>query len=112
MTRHPASLAPALGLAIVGRTVHAVLRQLGDLMKANANRRQIKLLAEFDDRVLKDIGLLRSDVDGALAEPFYRDPTRVLVRTYPQRGQVQRRAGAPVAGLRPVVPLVKAGSRA
>jgi hypothetical protein len=35
-------------------------------------------LANFDDRMLKDIGLNRSDLRNAAAEPVYRDPTAIL----------------------------------
>ena len=40
---------------------------------ALGHRREVRHLAELDDRMLKDIGLLRSDVDGALAEPLYAE---------------------------------------
>lgn len=57
----------------------AVLRQLRTLHKALANRHEVKRLAELDERALKDIGLMRSDVDGALSEPWHRDPSALLV---------------------------------
>lgn len=42
---------------------------------AIANRRAAKALLDWDSRALKDIGLTRSDVRGALAEPLHADPT-------------------------------------
>jgi len=112
MTRHTASLAPASGPAIVARVVRRVLRWMGDLVHAIEDRRQVYHLAELDDRMLKDIGLMRGDVDGALAEPFYRRPTLVLVRSQAHRIRVQRLSVIDGKGVRPVVPIVKAPSRA
>jgi uncharacterized protein YjiS (DUF1127 family) len=60
------------------RGLRAVLRQASTLVTAARNRSAVKSLAELDDHALKDIGLTRSDVIGALAEPFYRDPSEVL----------------------------------
>jgi uncharacterized protein YjiS (DUF1127 family) len=48
------------------------------LWRAWRNRREVHRLTELDDRTLKDIGLLRSDVEGALLEPFHKDPSRAL----------------------------------
>ena len=44
---------------------------------------------ELDDRALKDIGLTRSDVDGALAEPLFRN-RQVLVRSVGRAGRHER----------------------
>jgi Domain of unknown function (DUF1127) len=35
-------------------------------------------LARLDDRMLKDIGLFRSDIDAAESLPFGRDPIALL----------------------------------
>ncbi|WP_306141096.1 DUF1127 domain-containing protein [Roseibium sp. MMSF_3412] len=45
------------------------------------NRRHVTELTHWSDEQLKDIGLTRSDVRRALAQPFYRDPTSVLSTT-------------------------------
>jgi uncharacterized protein YjiS (DUF1127 family) len=111
MTRHSASLAPAAGLAIVSRTVRTALRQIGGLMKAIQHRREVRHLAELDDRILKDIGLSRADVHGALAEPFYRNPSSVLVRGHAPRCWAQGLARRDER-VRPVVPVVKGALRA
>ena len=36
------------------------------------------MLAQFDDRMLSDIGLTRSDLRDAYSEPLWRDPTHIL----------------------------------
>jgi uncharacterized protein YjiS (DUF1127 family) len=42
------------------------------------NRRNARMLAGMDDRMLADIGLTRSDLRDAYAQPLWRDPTDVL----------------------------------
>jgi uncharacterized protein YjiS (DUF1127 family) len=81
-------------------------RSLISLVKALRDRREVKHLAEFDDRMLKDIGLVRSDVDSALAQPFLRNPSWVLVRCAERHSRAERTA-RPARQVRPVVPLVK-----
>lgn len=48
------------------------------LQTAMANRRAAKELLGWDDEALKDIGLTRSDVRGALETPLHTDPTHHL----------------------------------
>ena len=55
------------GMAALGQFA----RSLVDLAKALRHRREIKHLAEFDERMLADIGLTRSDVMSALDEPLH-----------------------------------------
>ncbi|MEM5581074.1 MULTISPECIES: DUF1127 domain-containing protein [unclassified Roseibium] len=42
------------------------------------NRRKFAELKTWSDEQLNDIGLTRSDVRRAMAQPFYRDPTSLL----------------------------------
>ena len=72
------------------------LPRLGRLLAAVAawraarrGRKAVARLAAFDDRMLADIGLHRSDVDAALAAPWNTDPTAVLAT---RRGRHRRRA--------------------
>jgi uncharacterized protein YjiS (DUF1127 family) len=51
---------------------------IAQLVRALIHRREILRLAELDERSLKDVGLLRSDVAGALAAPWFSDPSAVL----------------------------------
>lgn len=63
----------ATGLALAGVT-GAI-----QFVKAIARRRMLSQLGEFDDRMLRDIGLTRSDLRDASAGPIWQDPTSVLV---------------------------------
>ena len=44
------------------------------------NRRDMVVLASFDDRMLADIGLTRSDLREAFSGPLWRDPSPILVK--------------------------------
>lgn len=71
-------LPPLAGETGAVRLLRALLIAAADLLRALRHRREVQRLAELDDRTLKDIGLLRSDVEGALTEPFHKDPSRRL----------------------------------
>ncbi len=62
-------------LALAGVAVRA-FRQFAAALK---NRAQVRSLNDLDDRALKDIGLLRTDVAAALDVPFHHDPSRHLI---------------------------------
>jgi uncharacterized protein YjiS (DUF1127 family) len=49
------------------------------------NRHEAMRLADLDDRMLADIGLNRSDLRDAYAEPPWRDPSDVLARRAAER---------------------------
>ena len=78
----------------VARTVNSVawtvLRRVTGLVQAFKHRRDAAALASFDDRMLADIGLTRSDLRDALSEPMWRDPTSILVSRADER-RVRRR---------------------
>ncbi len=61
-----------------GGAFHWVVRGIEGITRAYAGRRMLNDLARADDRMLRDIGLNRSDLRDAAAEPLYRDPTEVL----------------------------------
>jgi uncharacterized protein YjiS (DUF1127 family) len=50
------------------------------IVRALVHRREVMRLAELDERGLKDIGLVRSDVAGALAASWLDDPSAVLAQ--------------------------------
>jgi uncharacterized protein YjiS (DUF1127 family) len=107
MTRLIASLTATTRPSLVIGAVRAVFGPIARLARAISDRQDVKRLMELDDRALKDIGLSRSDVDGALAEPLFRNPSAVLLRSVERRSRAD---GSPVSAarsVRPVVPLVK-----
>ncbi len=106
MTRSAMSPTTLLGTSVLGQFA----RSLVDLVTALRHRREVKNLAEFDDRMLKDIGLMRSDVDSALAEPLFLNPSWVLVRCAERQIRTQR-AALPLRRVRPTVPVVKPEGR-
>ncbi|HEX2257795.1 MAG TPA: DUF1127 domain-containing protein [Afifellaceae bacterium] len=59
--------------------------------RAWRNRMAARQLQRFDDRLLSDIGLRRSDVDRAFALPLWEDPTRELARITAERRRARRR---------------------
>lgn len=63
---------------------------IAQLVRAFIHRREVMRLAELDERGLKDIGLVRSDIAGALATSWYKDPSAVLQ----DRSQAQAGAAA------------------
>lgn len=75
-------LSAASGLTHVAVRGVAAVRHL---VKAVAHRRDMHLLTEMDERALKDIGLVRSDVSGALATSWLSDPTAVLAARASER---------------------------
>lgn len=102
MTRSAAPVTTLPGATVLGRFARALV----SLTKAFQDRREVKHLAEFDDRMLKDIGLTRSDVYSALSEPLVRNPSWVLVRRAERESRHARNIH-PVRQTRPVVPVVK-----
>lgn len=82
-TRFFAVSAPATG-SVTKRIVNAI----ASAWRAHRNRREVRLLLEFDDRALRDIGLTRCDVGAALSAGPFEDPSRRLVVL-----AVERRAG-------------------
>ena len=81
-------MVPALlvrGLNAAGALAMRVLR-------AAKNRHSASMLARLDDRMLADIGLTRSDLRDAYAEPLWEDPTSILARRAAERRMSRKRA--------------------
>jgi uncharacterized protein YjiS (DUF1127 family) len=74
LTARSGAIGSSFTLALAGVAVRAV-RLFAAALK---NRNEVRSLHELDDRALKDIGLLRSDIVSALDQPLYRDPSRHL----------------------------------
>ena len=59
--------------------LQAVVNKVSAIGVAIKNRREINELAHADAAMLRDLGLTPMDVDGALAQPFWHDPSAHLV---------------------------------
>lgn len=77
--------------ALVRFVLAVVLNGMRKFARALKNRRQAGMLAGMDDRMLADIGLNRSDLRDAYAQPLWRDPTDTLA-SRAQEKRVNRRA--------------------
>jgi uncharacterized protein YjiS (DUF1127 family) len=73
------SIAAAAPLVRAGTAVgSSLIRRVAQFGRALKNRRAAASLAGFDDRMLADIGITRSDLRDAYSEPLWHDPTDVL----------------------------------
>jgi uncharacterized protein YjiS (DUF1127 family) len=106
MSRSALSTMTFLTIAAVEQATRSLVR----FTKALRHRREIKNLEEFDDRMLKDIGLTRGDVSSALDEPLLRNPSWVLVRSAERHSRAER-PDRSAHQIRPVVPMVTLDKR-
>ena len=106
MSRSALSTMSFSSMGAVGQFTRSLVR----FAKALKHRREIKNLEEFDDRMLKDIGLTRGDVSSALDEPLLRNPSWVLVRSAARHPRAERPDHS-ARQIRPVVPMVKLAKR-
>jgi uncharacterized protein YjiS (DUF1127 family) len=65
-------------LRAVSAAARPVARVTSRAVRTLRNRREVLALSGLDDRALKDIGLTRTDVHGALAAPIHQDPSAIL----------------------------------
>jgi uncharacterized protein YjiS (DUF1127 family) len=70
--------AASAALRALRRTAMLVAKPAGSVLRALRNRRDIMRLADLDEHQLKDLGLTRTDVHGALAVSLLDDPSSVL----------------------------------
>jgi hypothetical protein len=70
-----------------------VLGRVKRVAIAIVHRRNIEVLARFDDRMLADIGLTRNDLRFVFGEPFWRDPFPLLARYAGERRAAWRHPG-------------------
>jgi uncharacterized protein YjiS (DUF1127 family) len=93
----PAIAALAYSSAVtIGRALAALAtrarRGIKLFAKRLQDRRDVTQLAEFDDRMLRDIGLTRGDVRDAFSGPPWRDPADMLAQRAAERRIMQQRA--------------------
>lgn len=93
---HPAAPTPA---AAASRGLREILGRVASLWTAVLHRRDVVRLLDLDDRQLRDIGLIRNDVLGALAQSITRDPSHALLdRSSDRMSRVRALASAPRGG--------------
>lgn len=96
ITRLHAAPTPA---ATASRGLGEILGRVVSLWTAVLHRREVTRLLDLDDRQLRDIGLIRNDVLGALAGPITHDPSHVLLdRSSDRMSRVRAIASAPRGG--------------
>jgi uncharacterized protein YjiS (DUF1127 family) len=78
--------------ASFGFVLAGVVFGIGSIVRALKNRRDATMLAELDARMLADIGLTRSDLRDAYAEPLWRDPTDILAHRARERRRYRQPA--------------------
>lgn len=79
----------------VRRLVQFVILGMAAFVRAITHRREVRKLLDLDERSLRDIGLIRNDVIGALAQPMVKDPSVVLlVRSVDRRSRLRESAHA------------------
>jgi uncharacterized protein YjiS (DUF1127 family) len=64
--------------AFPGAQIEWLVRLATRWARVVSQRRKLGELARLDDRMLKDIGLFRGDIDAAESLPFGRDPIALL----------------------------------
>lgn len=100
-----ASLARLGSLAIAPvRAVQAITRKL-------RHRAEVRALAELSDHQLRDVGLTRTEVAGALAGDWLGDPSLMLGARSAERDALvalHRRSEDRTFGMRPVSPAATA----
>jgi uncharacterized protein YjiS (DUF1127 family) len=95
-------------LRVIAMAIRTVATHMRHLAEAVRHRRDAAMLAGFNDRMLSDIGLTRSDLADAYAEPLWRDPTALLAQRAGERRQARRRPGPRLRRLVSAPPLVPA----
>jgi uncharacterized protein YjiS (DUF1127 family) len=81
-----------------------IVRAIAGFVMAIGNRGDVRLLLDMDEHGLKDIGLTRSDVLDALAQPLIKDPSKILlVRSVERRAHIRALALAPIQAPRRTV---------
>jgi uncharacterized protein YjiS (DUF1127 family) len=90
----------ALTLWSVAAAIMSVAMTAKGIARALKRRGDIAALASFDDRALADIGVTRSDVRDAMAEPLWRDPSALLASRAAERRAHRPRTLPPFRSLR------------
>ncbi|MEC9369628.1 MAG: DUF1127 domain-containing protein [Pseudomonadota bacterium] len=76
----------------LGSWFSALFRQIGRFSELYMSKRSLLLLSRADDRMLKDIGVTRGDIDWALSQPWHVDGTVALAARIERRRSARRTA--------------------
>lgn len=97
--------ASSIGFASAVAAVRAVFNGIISAYVALRNRREVAGLLNADPAMLKDLGLTPMDINCALAEPMWRDPSaRLLIWSIERRAASRAAARDNLEGLgRPLV---------
>jgi uncharacterized protein YjiS (DUF1127 family) len=99
------SLATAVASGLIG-----LVNLVSKRWSAYRNRRMVTELLDFDDHMLKDIGLVRGDVHSAIASPYpYDASTRLRTLAVERRASIRAAAKERAAGLRLIETTVREG---
>jgi uncharacterized protein YjiS (DUF1127 family) len=85
---------PTLFAQALATIAAAAARLAGRFAEAWRHRHDAAVLAALDDHMLADLGLSRADLNDALSEPLWRDPTALLARRHGERRRSRRAAQA------------------
>ena len=99
---------PATAVERLLELTAAVLAPITALWRVAHNRRSVAKLLEWDDRMLRDIGLTRGDVCSVMALPARQDPSYRLNELSGERRSALRADARERAGLSQ---LARRGSR-
>jgi uncharacterized protein YjiS (DUF1127 family) len=94
MTTLTTSAVPTRFAQALAAIVEAAARLARRLAGAWRHRHDAAVLAGLDDHMLADLGLSRTDLNDALSEPLWRDPTALLARRHGERRRSRRAAQA------------------
>jgi uncharacterized protein YjiS (DUF1127 family) len=93
------------GFAAAAAVVRAIVKQVDALVLALRNRREVTRLLDADPAMLRDLGLTPMDLNCALAEPMWKDPSaRLLVWSIERRAAARATARENLMGLAPAHP--------
>jgi len=85
---------PTRSAQALATILEAPARLARRLANAWRHRHDAAVLAALDDHMLADLGLSRTDLNDALSEPVWRDPTALLARRHGERRRSRRAARA------------------
>ena len=72
--------------------LRGLLRSFSAAFMALRHRREVAALLNADSTMLRDLGLMPSDITSALAEPLWKDPSEHLLVSSRERREAARSA--------------------